>query len=57
MIAQPKRVIDLLVGIGGFSTGSDSVQYRCLGNAVCVAVSEWLAKRIFTEMQPIAQPK
>jgi len=31
----------------GWTAGfSDSVRYKCLGNAVCVNVAEWIAKRL-----------
>lgn len=28
----------------------DSVKYKCLGNAVCVAVSEWIARRLMASI-------
>jgi len=28
---------------------SDSARYRCLGNAVCVNVAEWIGKRIVNQ--------
>ena len=30
---------------------SDSVRYRMLGNAVCVNVAEWIAKRLVKEVR------
>jgi DNA (cytosine-5)-methyltransferase 1 len=36
---------------------SDSVRYRMLGNAVCVSVSEWIARRMPLLSTPAAPAK